>query len=66
MVDYAAYDHIQTKDTYCPLFSVTSTKTDRIKSQNRYIQQIKSRILEIKGGKYAKTLAKIQVKFNVS
>ena len=45
-----------------PGFSVTPTKIDRIKSQNRYIQQIKSRILEMKGGKYAKILAKIQVR----
>ena len=62
LVDYAGYDHIQTKDTYCRVFSVTPTKIDRIKSQKRYIQQIKSRILEMKGGKYAKIFAKIQVR----
>ena len=43
------------------VFSVTPFKIDQNKNQNLSIK-IKSRIWEMKGGTYTKTLAKIQVR----
>ena len=48
------------KCNYC-WFSV-SHHSKKIKIKIKTVQKIKSRILEMKGGKYAKTLAKIQIK----
>ena len=46
-------------DKYCWFSVLSHSKTIKIKIKT--FQQINSRILEMKGGKYAKTLAKIQV-----
>ena len=54
------------KCTTCPYcwFSV-SRHSKQIKIKIRTVQQLKSRIWEMKGGKYTKTLAKIRVRESV-
>ena len=58
--DFVYYSYVDSTQSYC-WFSV-SRHSRQIKIKFKTVQQIKSGIWKMKGGKYTKTLAKIQVR----